>query len=61
MVRRLMRLRDRCVRALGDDACAVLEVGAVAGRFTIAEGQAALDTERPADGYSRARIAHHRR
>jgi phosphoribosylformimino-5-aminoimidazole carboxamide ribotide isomerase len=31
------------------------------GRFTIAEGQAALDAERPADGYSRPRIAYHRR
>jgi phosphoribosylformimino-5-aminoimidazole carboxamide ribotide isomerase len=31
------------------------------GRFTIAEGQAALDAQRPADGYSRARPAHHRR
>ena len=31
------------------------------GRFTIAEGQAALDAQRPADGYSRSRTAHHRR
>jgi phosphoribosylformimino-5-aminoimidazole carboxamide ribotide isomerase len=31
------------------------------GRFTIAEGQAALDIQRPAEGYSRPRIAHHRR
>jgi phosphoribosylformimino-5-aminoimidazole carboxamide ribotide isomerase len=30
-------------------------------RFTVAEGQAALDQARPADGYSRARIARHRR
>ena len=31
------------------------------GRFTVAEGQAALDSARPADGYSRPRIARHRR
>jgi phosphoribosylformimino-5-aminoimidazole carboxamide ribotide isomerase len=31
------------------------------GRFTIAEGQAALDIQRPSDGYSRPRTAHHRR
>ena len=31
------------------------------GRFTIAEGQAALDSARPAEGYSRPRLAHHRR
>ena len=30
-------------------------------RFTVAEGQAALDSARPADGYSRPRIARHRR
>jgi phosphoribosylformimino-5-aminoimidazole carboxamide ribotide isomerase len=31
------------------------------GRFTVAEGQAALDSARPADGYSRPRTARHRR
>jgi phosphoribosylformimino-5-aminoimidazole carboxamide ribotide isomerase len=31
------------------------------GRFTIAEGQAALDAQRPAEGYSRPRGASHRR
>jgi phosphoribosylformimino-5-aminoimidazole carboxamide ribotide isomerase len=31
------------------------------GKFTIAEGQAALDAQRPADGYSRAHPARHRR
>ena len=31
------------------------------GRFTIAEGQAALDAQRPAEGYSRAHPARHRR
>jgi hypothetical protein len=31
------------------------------GRFTVAEGQAALDSERPPDGYSRPRMARHRR
>jgi len=31
------------------------------GRFTVAEGQAALDSARPADGYSRSRPARHRR
>ena len=31
------------------------------GRFTIAEGQAALDAQRPAEGYSRQRGASHRR
>jgi phosphoribosylformimino-5-aminoimidazole carboxamide ribotide isomerase len=31
------------------------------GRFTIPEGQAALDAERPAEGYSRPRPAAHRR
>jgi phosphoribosylformimino-5-aminoimidazole carboxamide ribonucleotide (ProFAR) isomerase len=42
-------------------------VGVVVGkalyerRFTVAEGQAALDSARPADGYSRARTARHRR
>jgi phosphoribosylformimino-5-aminoimidazole carboxamide ribotide isomerase len=31
------------------------------GRFTVAEAQAALDSERPAEGYSRPRMARHRR
>ena len=31
------------------------------GRFTVAEGQAALDAARPVDGYSRSRSARHRR
>ena len=31
------------------------------GRFTVAEGQAALDSVRPAEGYSRPRVARHRR
>jgi phosphoribosylformimino-5-aminoimidazole carboxamide ribonucleotide (ProFAR) isomerase len=31
------------------------------GRFTIAEGQAALDAQRPAEGYSRPHPARHRR
>jgi hypothetical protein len=31
------------------------------GRFTVAEGQAALDSARPADGFSRPRTARHRR
>jgi phosphoribosylformimino-5-aminoimidazole carboxamide ribotide isomerase len=31
------------------------------GRFTVAEGQAALDSARPADGYTRPRTARHRR
>src|SRR5204862_2447723 len=31
------------------------------GRFTVAEGQGALDSERPAEGYSRPRIGYHRR
>jgi phosphoribosylformimino-5-aminoimidazole carboxamide ribonucleotide (ProFAR) isomerase len=30
------------------------------GRFTIAEGQAALDAQRPAEGYSRTRAGRRR-